>query len=163
MPVSRFAFPSYLGALCASPLSRLASWYMKRRTPDLVIQENYMERWHLIRTRYLCVYLHVYSGGDNKRMLHDHPWWNWSYILSGWYGEEDLERNITYLSQGCTQRRNAETAHRIASCSPGTISLFITGPRSRVWGFFCSDGWKPYYELSELKDGKSMYKAEDCA
>ena len=57
------------------------------RTPDLVIggwDDPYLLRWWLIpRNRWFNVYLHLFLRSDDDRALHDHPWFNLSFLLEG--------------------------------------------------------------------------------
>ncbi|KAH2096081.1 hypothetical protein, partial [Stenotrophomonas maltophilia] len=61
---------------------------MQRRKPDVQIGRDergipYMERWHAIkRNRFFNVYLHLYHH-DDDRILHSHPWWSVSILVSG--------------------------------------------------------------------------------
>lgn len=132
------------------------------RAPDYVIgpaDDPYLERWWLIpRNRWLNVYLHHFLRSDDDRALHDHPWINVSILLRGSYLEHQ---------EGCVRRRNPwrpwapwrliarlpTTAHRV-ELGPGPVwTLFLTGPRVRVWGFHCPHGWIPWTEFVEDRPG----------
>lgn len=67
---------------------RVAQWLVAHaltRPPDFVVIVNgirYLERWWVIpRNRIFNLYLHRFVNHDDPRALHDHPWWNCSYIL----------------------------------------------------------------------------------
>ena len=138
-------------------LARLKRWadgVMASRTPDFVIgglADPYMLRWWTIpRNRFFNVYLHEIIRSDDDRALHDHPWLNASILLDGAYVEHQIreggihERHIRRA--GSIVCRRARAAHRL-EVIPGerAISLFVTGPRLRSWGFHCPEaGWRPW-------------------
>lgn len=140
-----------------------------RRPPDMIISREgdletpYMRRWYVIpRNRWFNIYLHEILQPDDERALHDHPWWNISLVLKGGYLEHmkgkpgDIHREYAiWRSPGRLVFRRAATAHRIGLAqkwdhTTGKYhwlpcwSLFITGPRIRVWGFHCPQGWVPF-------------------
>lgn len=139
--------------LPAFVLRRLQAWAddRMRRAPDFVIgtaASPYLLRWWAIpRNRWFNIYLHEITRSDDDRALHDHPWVNASILLQGGY----IEHRI--LSGGVEQRierragdavaRMPGAAHRL-EVIPGerAITLFVTGPRVRQWGFHCPKaGW----------------------
>jgi hypothetical protein len=96
------------------------------RTPDFVIgnpAEPYLKRWYIIpRNRYFNIYLHQILRSDDDRALHDHPWWNVSFILKGGYWEHcrmvspfdggyDVIRK--WRAPGSIVCRRATAAHRL--------------------------------------------------
>lgn len=133
-----------------------------RRPPDIEIggSENpYMRRWWLIpRNRLFNIYLHQFLRDDDDRALHDHPWPNCSLLLTGAYWEITFARPPVHGAplppavrawrrRGRPVFRRGSTAHRIVL--PRDIwtgkpipcwSLFLTGPVSRSWGFWCPAG-----------------------
>lgn len=131
-----------------------------RRPPDFVIGEPgnpYLIRWWVIpRNRWFNIYLHEIRRSDDDRALHDHPWLNCSILLHGGYFEHRI------LAGGVEQRlsrvagefafRRPKAAHRL-EVAPGfaapTISLFITGPIIRHWGFHCPKaGWRHWQDFT---------------
>ena len=126
---------------------------MFRRKPDEVIRKNYLQRWHLIpHNKYLNIYLHKFTGSDEDRAFHDHPWHSVSFLLKG---------NLTEFYHGywtqagnfvCCRRRikkympyfrKAREDHRLElpeGCDE-VITLFIKGPKIRDWGFITEQGW----------------------
>lgn len=130
----------------------LNSWVKTKRNPDHVIgveEDPYLLRWYVtLRKPWLPgIYLHVMLRSDRAFALHDHPWWNISYILKGQYIEVTIDKG------GCERRklrkagdivfRRATDAHRIEVASGEPVcSLFIKGPVTRQWGFHCPKaGW----------------------
>jgi hypothetical protein len=74
--------------------------------PDFVIREDYLQRWwlakiekqhnhqrlgelkdHTFKSEHHNCYLHRVTGSDDDRAMHDHPWVNASFIISGSYIE----------------------------------------------------------------------------
>jgi hypothetical protein len=115
-----------------------------------------MLRWWVIpRNRWFNIYLHKFLHDDEDRALHDHPWISASYILQGGYMERLAgETYFHWRKPGSLTFRWATTAHRIAladnSITP--ISLFITGPVIRTWGFHCPRGWVSWKIFTDTDD-----------
>ena len=119
----------------------------------------YMKRWFVLpRNKWFNVYLHHFHRSDDDRALHDHPWKNLSVLLRGSY--------LEYLPDGSTLVRNptlafwrwpvreATDSHRVELINGRKVwTLFITGRRVRVWGFWCPKGWIPWTELVEQTSG----------
>lgn len=137
---------------------------VNKREPDIYIGgrvNTYMRRWYLIpHNRFFNVYLHHFLRSDDDRALHDHPWWNFSWLLHGDYIEVTAphegelppggERIETEREAGDFAFRGARKAHRIQlknEWKQGVLverpvwTLFVTGPKLRVWGFHCREGW----------------------
>lgn len=142
-------------------VQRLVGW----REPDLVISPDgkpYLLRWHVIpRNEERNVYLHVQVADDQDRALHDHPWDNTSIILAGGYHEHTGSGRgtdaILLRKPGDIIHRQAEDLHRLVLMNDYSISLFLTGPRRRDWGFQFPDGWVSHTEVT-LKDGGDTSK-----
>lgn len=137
-----------------APLLRWAYNLMNSRSPDFTITPTstpYLFRWHIIpRNKLFNIYLHRTIADDDDRALHDHPWLNLSIILEGGYNEHVYHSSLSshpYIIQirrwpGALIFRRSTTAHRLSLINFNPcISLFITGPRLRDWGFHCPQGW----------------------
>lgn len=119
-------------------------WAMRimDRAPDFVIGDDYLRRWWVIpRNPFANVYLHDIRKSDDDRALHDHPWPNTSFLISGRYIEHTPEGAFHRIA-GDVIERPANALHRL-EVIPGEhcISLFITGAKCREWGFQCPQGW----------------------
>lgn len=159
------------------PLARILIRRGLRRPPDFVIGDRsnpYLRRWWLIpRNRIVNAYLHEVLRDDDDRALHDHPWPSCSVILRGGYYEElpvdgsgeAARQRITarrWRAPGSVTFRRASAPHRLithrdrqpdGSTIPRVCwSLFLTGPRLRTWGFWCSWGWRPWREFVNTDD-----------
>lgn len=124
-----------------------------QRSPDFVIGDDYLRRWYVVpRNEFCSVYLHHILHSDDDRALHDHPWANTSIVLDGRYIEHTPEGQFLRWA-GQTVRREAETLHRL-ELVPGesALTLFITGPRVREWGFQCGHGWVPWQDFVDPDD-----------
>lgn len=103
-----------------------------------------------LQTPWFNVYLHRIEAADPGRDLHNHPWWFASFILRGGYREEIEGRQrhtgaAHYLSH---TRWSLHTVplrmwHRIVAVEPDTLTLVVTGPYKREWGFRTSEGFVP--------------------
>lgn len=149
-------------------LQRFARRTMTARTPDFVVggKDNpYLRRWFVIpRNRFFNIYLHEFRRSDDDRALHDHPWWWCSIILIGCYTE------VTKAPAGWSVRQRWQTffAGSIRFHRPGfahrliidhrcrCITLFITGPRLREWGFHCPKGWVPWQKFTASNDSGAI-------
>lgn len=123
------------------------------RAPDVVIGADYLRRWWVVpRNAHSNVYLHDIRQSDDDRALHDHPWANRSLLIFGRY--------IEHTPDGSFERRAGDLVERAATALhrleiiPGerAISLFITGPRIREWGFACPQGWVPWRDFTDPDD-----------
>jgi hypothetical protein len=141
--------------------------------PDLVIAPNgdpYLYRWHLWpRNETLAnAYFHVQVASDPERPLHDHPWDNCSHILGGRYREiidsrphnDKIPPEVYTRKVGQLVYRKAEWAHRLIlpKDEPYAMTVFTTGPKLRVWGFWFDDGWRPYTDVIEDVGDLSVFK-----
>src|SRR5262249_32779516 len=98
------------------------------------------------------IYLHQFIRSDDDRALHDHPWWNVSFLINGTYVEHTIPAggvNVrTQYRAGDLKFRRAKAAHRVELTDGPCWSLFITGPRLRHWGFHCPAGWRHWKEFT---------------
>lgn len=140
--------------------------------PDLTIAPDgmpYIYRWHIIpRAGAANCYLHVQVADDPERPLHDHPWDNFSVILSGGYREHICECSTRPNALNTFEYdrvfgqaifRRAAWSHRLflPKHFPYTMTLFSTGPKVREWGFWFEDKWVPYTEVTRMKGGMSVH------
>lgn len=133
--------------------------------PHVDIGPGYLHRWHLIpRNPIFNIYLHKFMHDDHDRALHDHPWHSVSVLLKGRL-REVLKQKIPAPGEApIVQRsrcprwlvpvfRKAKTAHRLEVVTPTAWTLFLTGPRIRVWGFHIGKGrWLPFYKYLDPND-----------
>ena len=137
-------------------LEQMQEWardLMDSREPDFIIGDNYLCRWWVIPRNEGCnVYLHQILKSDDDRAFHDHPWDNTSYLIEGGYIEHAPE-GVFERTAGSIVERKATDMHRL-EVPPGrsAISLFITGPKIRDWGFDCPQGWVPWQEFTDPND-----------
>lgn len=123
--------------------------------PDFVIGDDYLRRWWLIpRNENVNVYLHEIVKSDDDRAMHDHPWANTSFLILGSYIEHTPEGSFVRKA-GDTIQRAADALHRL-EVIPGerAISLFMTGPKVREWGFQCEHGWVHWQDFTS-EDGRT--------
>lgn len=142
------------------------SWwkdYAARRKPDFLVGypgNTYMERWHVIpRNKFFNIYLHHFLCSDENEALHDHPSWNISYLLENEYKEWTIAAGGVHHSvirkAGQFKFRRATFAHRIELHNGECWSLFINGPKLRIWGFHCPKGWRSFKDFVNIKGNNS--------
>jgi len=146
---------------------RLAGWLASRGQRRMICRErdghkeNYLERFYVLSTSWLGIYLHRFWSSDDDG-LHDHPWNSASILLAGGYFEEEPERQT--VPNGPTvshfrhplhppiKLRSRYDAHRITvpnGTEGQTWSLFIRfGFKRRPWGFYRDRRWEPAFVQS---------------
>ena len=156
----------------------LTSWLYRRcrriadrRDPDYVIggsAQPYLLRWWVIpRNRVFNIYLHLFLRSDDDRALHDHPWVNMSWLLSGAYREHTIAPGGIHLRRefraGDVKLRRPRAAHRVELHAGPCWSLFVTGPVVRAWGFHCPEqGWVPWQRFTKSGEGKTGEIGAGC-
>jgi hypothetical protein len=120
--------------------------FMASRPPDVIIGDDYLRRWWVVPRNAGCnVYLHEILHSDNDEALHDHPWVNTSMIIEGEYFEVTPEGEF-HRKEGEIISRQATSLHRLIIPDGGrAVTLFMTGPVERLWGFACPKGWVPWH------------------
>ena len=136
-------------------LPEMQAWARRlmKRKPDFVIGADYLRRWWVIPRNPWCnVYLHDIRKSDDDRAFHDHPWMNTSFLIEGSYIEHTPEGRFERKA-GDYVIRGAQQMHRL-EVLPGqsAISLFITGPKLREWGFACPQGWVHWQDFTDEND-----------
>ena len=100
----------------------------------------------------IAVRVHEILRSDYERHPHDHPWWYITIILRGNYIEtryNDKGRliDVTHWGPGSVLFRKASSWHRLTLPERGsTWTLFISGPKSRGWGFNVNGRKVPWRE-----------------
>lgn len=146
----------------------------KRRQPDVRIPGDhsippYMLRWWRIkRNAFFNCYFHIVRRSDEDAALHDHPWWNFSIVLSGGYWEHTIAEGgvhtKTWYGPGSVRfRRSGAFAHRLElevcddnepwglrGTEKPVYTIFITGPALRRWGFHHAKRWVDAYDWDEF-------------
>lgn len=148
------------GLAYATP-AELVAWAEKamERAPDFVIgppDDPYLRRWWLIPRNEACnVYLHEIIRSDDDRALHDHPWPNTSMVIDGRYVEHLPDGSANLREAGWVGSREAEALHRL-EILPGerAVSIFMTGPKVREWGFACPKGWVHWRDFTGGENGE---------
>jgi hypothetical protein len=93
-----------------------------------------LRRWYVVpKNAKANVFLHLFLKDDE--VLHDHPFDSTSVLIAGGYREHYGDGSFVDWPSGSVVRREAETAHRIALIDGPAVSLFLTGPYQREWGF----------------------------
>jgi hypothetical protein len=130
-----------------------------QRPPDFIIgpkDDPYLRRWFLVPRNSVCnIYLHEIRHDDDDRALHDHPWDFDSVILKGSYIEHSVLAKEPWQNiyrKGMVNSKRAESAHRIQVLDGPVLTLVVTGPRRRDWGFHCPNGWRPWQEFCDDRD-----------
>lgn len=150
-------------------LAQMQAWargVMASRPPDFTVGADYLRRWWVIpRNDFANVYLHEFRVSDEDRALHDHPWPSTSFLIDGSYWEHTPD-GCCLRRAGEVHSRSADALHRIellrdpsSGDEKPAISLFITGPKVREWGFACPDlGWVHWQDFTASGDPGAVGK-----
>jgi hypothetical protein len=144
---------------------RKALQIINKRPPDFVVGEPhdpYMLRWWAIRrNKFFNIYIHAFLKDDDDRALHDHPWPSLSLLCKGkifeYFKTKDGLIDIRRITAGSWTWRPASFAHRIAvpnAWEVVPVTIFITGPRIREWGFHCPQGWRHWKDFVGINKGE---------
>lgn len=147
-----------LSAMVIEWLARRLLSVAVSRDPDFVVgsrDDPYLCRWFILpRNRVFNIYLHQFWRSDDDRALHDHPWVNCSILIQGAYTEHTIAAggvNLrTLRNTGDLVFRGPRSAHRVELHDGPCMTLFITGPKLRTWGFHCAEaGWVPWQKFTQ--------------
>lgn len=148
--------------------------WAEARQPDFVIggqERPYLRRWWLIpRNPVFNIYVHQFLRSDDDRALHDHPWlFNCSILLDGEYLEHTPAGKF-HRRAGDWKFRWGPAPHRVELFGDEgdppvrpfmeavpCWTVFITGPRTREWGFHCPQGWVHWKKFTST-DGTEVGK-----
>lgn len=134
--------------------NRSAIYPFKKQIGPLRFSKSIIQTDDLTRylTRYIIEFgerrssirLHIFTGPDHDPCFHDHPWWFVTFVLWGGYVErfagkfgEQRECKVRWFGF-----RPRMFRHRITTLLRKTVvTLIITGPIEREWGFYTDNGW----------------------
>ena len=167
-----------LPGILLRPLRRWALLTMITTKPNVEIggaADPYLRRWFVIpRNPLFNIYLHQICRSDDDRAHHDHPWVNCSILLDGAYAEWTIAaggiEHAAMRTAGDVKLRMPGAAHRLelpeefgnGSYLRPAISLFITGPRVRQWGFHCPRaGWVHWRDFTAGPNGETVGRGCD--
>ncbi|MGN6107710.1 MAG: hypothetical protein ACTHU0_21555 [Kofleriaceae bacterium] len=120
----------------------------------------YLSRWTLldIGWRWPRVYLHRFHRSDEDPELHNHPWrWAVGLILAGGYREERRGEGgrveVRDVGPGAVNVIHGDTFHRVELLDGECWTLFLTGSRTKEWGFWCraTGAFTPWREFIRAK------------
>lgn len=121
----------------------------------------YLRRWSLQLFGRWSLKLHLFYRPDGDSCLHDHPWRFWTFILWGGYVERVHERGEVTCRPLTLHHRPASYRHTILRLRRRTaLTLVLTGPPERSWGFWTSEGWKHWREFVN-RPSRALWCRED--
>ncbi|MES1942406.1 hypothetical protein T5B8_19298 [Salinisphaera sp. T5B8] len=132
----------------------LLRWFARRKFRQLDPScEPWLTRLWQFEDRALeNAYVHRFMRSDDDRALHDHPWSWVTVLLDGSYWEHvpadpDCPAGPTVRRRrnpgDIVVRRDAAYPHRVELEEGRPVTtLFLTGEKSREWGFYCDRGWR---------------------
>lgn len=139
-------------------LEAFAKWMQDRGSFRAIKREEgqpYLDRHFILKVKGRNAYLHRFWDSDPGVDLHDHPYFNISIVLKGEYLEHLQDNTIIRRKTGDIVYRTARTAHRI-EIEPhwkGKVwTIFLTGKRTRDWGFYTKTGWIEASKITEVQN-----------
>lgn len=94
----------------------------------------YVVRW-IAETPWASVRVHHWTGPDDTRAPHDHPWWFLTFVLRGGYTDTSPEGD-EHLCAPVVRFRPALHRHAVVPDGDGAWTLLVTGRIFRPWGFW---------------------------
>lgn len=94
----------------------------------------YLTRWG-IETRFGSIRVHSWHGSDDDRAFHDHPWWFLTFVIRGGYTDVNPDGRDVVRAPAIRFRR-ALHRHTVVPDPGGALTVLITGPKMRAWGFW---------------------------
>lgn len=136
---------------------------INKRVPDFIIGghvDPYLLRWFVIpRNPVFNIYLHQFLRSDDDRARHTHPWlFNISWLLKNGYREWFGDGIADFIDRavGAVKFRWGAAPHRVELTNGYVLTLFITGPRVREWGFLCGKGFVHWKIFTSPTDSGSV-------
>jgi hypothetical protein len=109
---------------------------------------EYLRRWVFNFGPVGSIRVHHWTGSDDDRALHDHPWPFVTFVFRGGYTDVSEQPRWTYdrtradhVRAPAVRYRPALHAHTVQVDPGGAWTLMFTGPWERDWGFYTADGW----------------------
>lgn len=94
----------------------------------------YAYRW-VINLGLFSIRVHKWVASDDKRAMHDHPYWFFTLVLFGSY-DDHSEGKVERLTPCCLRFRRAAHKHYVQPVKTPCWTLLVTGPFVRNWGFY---------------------------
>ena len=151
----------HLPPVVFKPIRERALRAIDLREPDNIIgprEAPYMLRWITMPKAQILpnAYIHLFKRDDDDRAVHDHPRPSVSLVLDGqmreiyaqrgWDAKDKSKHSVRMIRAGDIVFRSAAFAHRLELITPTALTLFMLGPKTREWGFWCPQGWRHHAE-----------------
>lgn len=101
----------------------------------------FLRRW-VLDFKLFSIRLHHWTGSDDNRALHDHPWSFLTFVFRGSY-RDVTESGDEILKAPSIHSRSAFHLHSVQLISKSVWTLLITGPTKRTWGYRVGKRWVP--------------------
>ena len=105
----------------------------------------YAYRWVFIFFGF-AIRIHKWIRSDDKRYMHNHPWWFRTFVLKGSYTDVYLDKdgNIQkdLIKRFSTRYRPSSHIHYVEVPEKGCITILLTGKPINKWGFFVNGKFK---------------------
>jgi len=112
----------------------------------------HFQRYRLLETKWLRLYIHHILESDKDGDLHDHPWNLISVILKGHYVERRPDDLLTDCKPGVVFHRRADQPHCIDEVVKPTWTFVIAYGKRRLWGYHTAMGWVDHETYQSVKN-----------
>lgn len=126
------------------PFNKTKQFQIRWKEPLGEKECPYAFRWVFIFFGY-AIRIHQWIRSDDKRYMHDHPWWFYTFVLKGSYTDVYEENGIIKkdkLKQFSFRYRNSGHRHYVDIPKNGCLTILITGKPLRKWGFYINGKFK---------------------
>jgi hypothetical protein len=126
------------------PFNAIKPFQIRWNEPMGIKECPYAHRWVLNLNRF-AIRIHRWHRSDDKRYLHDHPFWFITMVIKGSYTDVSESNGAIIRDQlkvGSIRFRPALHKHYVDVPKSGATTLLITGPPIRNWGFYVNGKFK---------------------
>lgn len=126
------------------PFNKTKTFQIRWKEPLGVKECPYAYRWVFIFFGY-AIRIHKWIRSDDKRYMHDHPWWFFTFVLKGSYidvYEENSEIKKDHLKRFNYRYRSSGHKHYVDVPKNGCWTILFTGKPIRKWGFYIDGKFK---------------------
>ena len=82
--------------------------------------------------------VHFWLRSDDKRYMHNHPWWFITFVLKGYYTDVSLT-GVDIVDRFSFRYRKPNHTHYVVIPKTGCITILLTGRNLNNWGFWINE------------------------
>lgn len=127
--------------------------------------ELHFQRYRLLSSRWLRVYIHKICKSDEDSHLHTHPWSFFSFILKGGYKQKVMAHPLDYIPWDIEEYNRFDLihmsryeGHKITLTQSPTWTFVISYGSRGPWGYLTSEGFIDHKRYRQLKNEGKLPK-----